>query len=66
MKAIYALALIPFVGFFSGGAILSVVDPLWFGFPFLLVWNLAWMAIASGILAVIYRHDIRAEDADSQ
>ncbi|VTU12833.1 hypothetical protein SRS16CHR_00072 [Variovorax sp. SRS16] len=63
MKAIYGLAVIPFIGFLSGGAILSKVDPLFLGLPFLMVWNIAWMFISSGILAVIYWFDSHAEDA---
>ena len=37
--------------------------PLLFGLPFLLVWNLFWMAATAGILAIIYYLDSRDEAA---
>lgn len=56
------LAALPFVGIYSGGTLASHM-PMLFGVPFLLVWNLIWMAGTATILAVIYFLDSRDEAA---
>ena len=62
MKLRFLLAALPFVGIYSGGS-LAEHTPLLFGVPFLLVWNLFWMAATAAILAAIYCLDSRDETA---
>ncbi len=62
MKLRILLAALPFIGIYSGGT-LAAATPLLFGLPFLLVWNLFWMAATAGILAFIYCLDTRDEAA---
>ncbi len=62
MKLRILLAALPFIGIYSGGT-LAGRTPLLFGLPFLLVWNLFWMAATAGILAIIYYLDSRDEAA---
>ncbi|MFM0283040.1 DUF3311 domain-containing protein [Paraburkholderia sediminicola] len=62
MKLRILLAALPFIGIYSGGT-LAARTPLLFGLPFLLVWNLFWMAATAGILAIIYYLDSRDEAA---
>ena len=57
------LAALPFVGIYSGGS-LAAHTPMLFGVPFLLVWNLFWMAATAAILAFIYHLDSREEDEE--
>ncbi|MDR3098514.1 MAG: DUF3311 domain-containing protein [Paraburkholderia sp.] len=56
------LAALPFVGIYSGGTLAAHI-PMLFGVPFLLVWNLIWMAGTAAILALIYLLDSRDEAA---
>ncbi|WP_419687788.1 DUF3311 domain-containing protein [Burkholderia theae] len=49
MKFKLLLASLPFVGMYTGGSI-AEARPLLFGLPFLLVWNLIWMAATAAIL----------------
>ncbi|AOK07026.1 DUF3311 domain-containing protein [Burkholderia sp. AU19243] len=58
MKFKLLLAALPFVGMYTGGA-LAEVRPLLFGLPFLLVWNLLWMAATAAILAILFHLDER-------
>ncbi|AOI95933.1 MULTISPECIES: DUF3311 domain-containing protein [Burkholderia] len=60
MKFKLLLAALPFVGMYSGGSI-AEVRPLLFGLPFLLVWNLIWMAATAAILAILFHLDERGE-----
>ncbi|WP_250517284.1 DUF3311 domain-containing protein [Caballeronia sp. INDeC2] len=62
MKLRILLAALPFIGLYSGGS-LAAHTPLLFGMPFLLVWNLFWMAATAAILALIYYLDSRDEAA---
>ncbi|NPT54063.1 DUF3311 domain-containing protein [Paraburkholderia elongata] len=62
MKLRFLLAALPFIGIYSGGT-LAAGRPLLFGLPFLLVWNLFWMAATAAILAIIYCLDSRDEAA---
>jgi hypothetical protein len=62
MKLRFLLAALPFIGIYSGGT-LAASTPLLFGLPFLLVWNLFWMAATAAILAIIYYLDSRDEAA---
>ncbi|GJH20993.1 DUF3311 domain-containing protein [Caballeronia novacaledonica] len=64
MKLRILLAALPFIGLYSGGS-LAAHTPLLFGVPFLLVWNLFWMAATAAILALIYCLDSRDEAANS-
>jgi len=64
MKLRILLAALPFIGLYSCGS-LAAHTPLLFGVPFLLVWNLFWMAATAAILALIYCLDSRDEAADS-
>ncbi|MCA8253089.1 DUF3311 domain-containing protein [Burkholderia sp. AU31624] len=63
MKLKLLLAALPFVGMYAGGS-LAEVRPLLFGLPFLLVWNLVWMAATAAILAILFHLDERAESAE--
>ncbi|WP_322027334.1 DUF3311 domain-containing protein [Burkholderia sp. BCC1977] len=60
MKFKLLLAALPFVGMYTGGSI-AEVRPLLFGLPFLLVWNLIWMAATAAILAILFHLDERGE-----
>ena len=62
MKLRILLAALPFIGLYSGGS-LAAHTPRLFGVPFLLVWNLFWMAATAAILALIYCLDSRDEAA---
>jgi hypothetical protein len=62
VKLRFLLATLPFIGIYSGGT-LAASRPLLFGLPFLLVWNLFWMAATAAILAIIYYLDSRDESA---
>ncbi|MCA8095892.1 DUF3311 domain-containing protein [Burkholderia contaminans] len=63
MKLKLLLAALPFVGMYAGGS-LADARPLLFGLPFLLVWNLVWMAATAAILAILFHLDERdARDA---
>jgi Outer membrane protein (porin) len=64
MKLRFLLAALPFIGIYSGGS-LAAGTPLLFGLPFLLVWNLFWMAATAVILAIIYFLDTRDEAAQA-
>ncbi|WP_321795151.1 DUF3311 domain-containing protein [Caballeronia sp. J97] len=64
MKLRILLAALPFIGLYSGGSI-AAHTPLLFGVPFLLVWNLFWMAGTAAILALIYFLDSRDEAANA-
>ncbi|SAL13284.1 hypothetical protein AWB68_00174 [Caballeronia choica] len=67
MKLRLLLAALPFVGMYSGGALAEHL-PMLFGMPFLLSWNLIWMAATAAVLAFILYLDTRDEaiDANSQ
>ena len=65
MKLRILLAALPFIGIYSGGS-LAAHSPLLFGVPFLLVWNLFWMAATAAILAIIYCLDTRDEARASE
>ncbi|KWO07155.1 hypothetical protein WM26_26250 [Burkholderia cepacia] len=58
MKLKLLLAALPFVGMYMGGS-LADARPLLFGLPFLLVWNLVWMAATAAILAILFHLDER-------
>ncbi|RQS03401.1 DUF3311 domain-containing protein [Burkholderia sp. Bp9002] len=63
MKLKLLLAALPFAGMYTGGSI-AEVQPLLFGLPFLLFWNLVWMAATAVILAILFHLDERdARDA---
>jgi hypothetical protein len=62
MKLRYLLAALPFIGVYSGGTLAASTTFL-FGLPFLLVWNLFWMAATAAILAILYCLDTRDETA---
>jgi hypothetical protein len=62
VKLRLVLAALPFIGIYSGGS-LALHTPMLFGVPFLLVWNLIWMAATAVILAIIYTLDSRDEAA---
>ena len=62
MKLRYLLAALPFIGVYSGGTLAASTTFL-FGLPFLLVWNLFWMAATAVILATLYCLDSRDEAA---
>ena len=64
MKLRFLLAALPFIGIYSGGSI-AAGTPLLFGLPFLLVWNLFWMAATAAILAFIFYLDSRDEAAQA-
>ncbi|WGY70118.1 DUF3311 domain-containing protein [Burkholderia cepacia] len=58
MKFKLLLAALPFVGMYAGGSLAEAL-PLLFGLPFLLVWNLIWMAATAVILAILFHLDER-------
>jgi hypothetical protein len=60
MKIRLFLAALPFIGMYSGGS-LATHWPMLFGMPFLLSWNLIWMAGTAAVLALLLYLDTRAE-----
>jgi hypothetical protein len=60
MKLRFFLAALPFIGMYSGGSLAQHM-PMLFGMPFLLSWNLIWMAGTAAVLALILRLDTRDE-----
>ncbi|QFS40178.1 DUF3311 domain-containing protein [Burkholderia cepacia] len=58
MKLKLLLAALPFVGMYAGGS-LAEARPMLFGLPFLLVWNLVWMAATAAILSILFHLDER-------
>jgi hypothetical protein len=60
VKAVHLLAVLPFVGFFSGTWVVRYWGPLLFRAPTLLIWNLTWMLASAGILWIIYAADNRS------
>ncbi|VWB65611.1 hypothetical protein BAR24066_03052 [Burkholderia arboris] len=65
MKFKLLLAALPFVGMYAGGS-LADARPLLFGLPFLLVWNLIWMAATAVILAILFHLDERDADRNGR
>ncbi|ALX14037.1 hypothetical protein P350_20815 [Burkholderia cepacia JBK9] len=65
MKFKLLLAALPFVGMYAGGS-LAEARPLLFGLPFLLVWNLIWMAATAVILAILFHLDERDADRNGR
>ncbi|WP_322086364.1 DUF3311 domain-containing protein [Burkholderia sp. BCC1999] len=65
MKFKLLLAALPFVGMYAGGS-LAEARPLLFGLPFLLVWNLIWMAATAVILAILFHLDERDAARDGR
>ncbi|WP_343671422.1 DUF3311 domain-containing protein [Paraburkholderia heleia] len=62
MKAVYLLAVLPVLGFFSGTSVVQYWGPLAFGMPTLLLWNLASMITSAAILSIIHTFDARDTD----
>lgn len=60
MKLRLLLAALPFIGMYSGGTLAEHL-PMLFGMPFLLSWNLIWMAGTAAVLAFILYLDTRDE-----
>ena len=65
MKLKLLLAALPFVGMYAGG-LLAEARPMLFGLPFLLVWNLVWMAATAAILAILFHLDERDTARDGR
>jgi hypothetical protein len=57
MRAIYWLAVVPFLGLIIGPFFVDRVTPFVLGLPLLLAWIVAWVVLTSIIMAVIYRFD---------
>lgn len=60
MKLRLFLAALPFIGMYSGGSLAAHL-PMLFGMPFLLSWNLIWMAATAAVLASLLYLDTRDE-----
>jgi xanthosine utilization system XapX-like protein len=57
MANIRWLAVLPFFGILVGTAFINNVEPLIFGMPFVLAWNVGWVVLGSVIMALIYASD---------
>ena len=57
MAKIWWLAVLPFLGILVGTAFVNNVEPLIFGMPFVLAWNVGWVVLGSLIMALIYVSD---------
>jgi Protein of unknown function (DUF3311) len=57
MAPIRWLAVLPFLGILVGTAFVNKVEPLIFGMPFVLAWNVGWVVVGSLIMAIIYATD---------
>lgn len=55
MKPLYWLVLLPVLAFFGGGWLDGVAPVFVLGIPFLLLWNVVWMALTALILMLIDR-----------
>jgi hypothetical protein len=66
MRAIYRLAVVPFLGLIIGPFFVDRVTPFVFGLPLLLAWIVAWVILTSIIMAVIYRLDPAAREEEPE
>jgi hypothetical protein len=57
MASIKWLAVLPCLGILVGTAFVNTVEPLIFGMPFVLAWNVGWVVVGALIMAVIYAND---------
>jgi hypothetical protein len=57
MAKIWWLAVLPFLGILVGTAFVNNVEPLIFGMPFVLAWNVGWVLLGALIMAIIYVND---------
>ena len=57
MRSVRALAVLPFLAMLIGPFFVNRVTPYVAGMPFLLAWLVAWILLAAGIMAVIFRLD---------
>jgi hypothetical protein len=62
MRAIYWLAVLPFLGLIVGPFFVNQVTPFVLGLPLLLAWVVAWVVLTSLVMAVIYRLDPAAHE----
>jgi hypothetical protein len=66
MRAIYWLAVLPFLGLIVGPFFVDRVTPFVFGLPLLLAWIVAWVVLTAIIMAVIYRFDPAAHEDEPE
>jgi hypothetical protein len=59
------LALLPVVGFLSGGILSQHVRALVFGVPFLLLWNATCVLATSAILTLVHECDPANREGDA-
>ena len=59
MKLQHMLAALPFAGILVGIFFANTVEPYVLGLPFAMFWVVAWVVIASALMAVVYRLDRR-------
>jgi hypothetical protein len=57
MKPQHVLAAVPFVGVLAGIFFANRVEPYVLGLPFALFWVIAWVVVAAGVMAIVYRLD---------
>lgn len=51
------LAVLPLLGILVGTAFVNQVEPLVFGMPFVLAWQVGWVIAGAAIMALIYALD---------
>jgi hypothetical protein len=67
MANIRWLAVLPFLGILVGTAFVNNVEPLIFGMPFVLAWNVGWVILGALIMALVYASDpANAKGADRE
>lgn len=57
MRLVHLPALLPFLAMLVGPFFVNRVTPSILGMPFLLAWCVAWILLAAGIMAAIFRLD---------
>jgi hypothetical protein len=62
-RAVYLLALLPFIGILGGAFFANRVEPFVIGLPFFMFWIVIWVILTSIVMAVIYALDpVNRED----
>jgi hypothetical protein len=66
MKLQHALAVVPFAGVLAGMFFANSVEPYVLGLPFAMFWVVAWVIVAAGLMAIVYRLDRRERDREGE
>ncbi|QRG70315.1 DUF3311 domain-containing protein [Brevibacillus choshinensis] len=59
-----ALSFVPFIGMLGFLPWVNKVEPFVLGMPFLFFWFVLWVALTSGVLAILYKFDPATREGD--